>query len=527
MRIGVDVGGTNTDAALMTGDTVLASIKSPTTSDISTGIINAVRKLLGQADVVPSDISDVMIGTTQFTNAFVEGKRLNEVGIIRLSLPAADGLLPLSAWPSRLRNAVGNNSCLVSGGYEFDGREISSFNEPEVVQAVREFRKKGLSSIAISSVFSPVNASMEERADYIVRNEIADAVTTLSSRIGRVGLIERENAAIMNASLATLSTNVVGAFRDALESLEIYAPFFISQNDGTLMSAEHVERYPVLTFSSGPTNSMRGAAFLSGLKDAVVVDIGGTTTDIGVLVNGYPRESSMPVDIGGVRTNFRMPDILAIGLGGGSRVRLDGDISIGPDSVGYELLSKGLVFGGDTLTATDIIVAGGLADIGDHSQVQHLTNSDIDNSLAHMRSTVENAIDKVKTNASDVPVILVGGGSILVTGELKGASQVYIPERSAEANAIGAAMAQVGGFIDKIFSYKEIDRDSALQMAKDEAIAKAIAAGGDASKVDVVDMEEIPLAYSGGESVRIRVKAVSDLRQSVVSDLASAGNKGQ
>ena len=81
------------------------------------------------------------------------------------------------------------------------------------------------------------------------------------------------------------------------------------------MAPEHVERYPVLTFASGPTNSMRGAALLAGLKDAMVVDIGGTTSDVGMLMHGFPREAAISVDIGGVRTNFRMPDVLAIGLG--------------------------------------------------------------------------------------------------------------------------------------------------------------------------------------------------------------------
>ena len=87
------------------------------------------------------------------------------------------------------------------------------------------------------------------------------------------------------------------------------------------MSADFAEQYPVLTFASGPTNSMRGAAFLSGLKDAMVVDVGGTTSDVGALTHGFPREASVAVEIGGVRTNFRMPDVYSFGLGGGSLVQ--------------------------------------------------------------------------------------------------------------------------------------------------------------------------------------------------------------
>ena len=136
------------------------------------------------------------------------------------------------------------------------------------------------------------------------------------------------------------------------------------------MSADYAERYPVLTFASGPTNSMRGAAFLSGLKDAMVVDVGGTTTDVGALTHGFPREASVAVDIGGVRTNFRMPDVYSFGLGGGSLVKTD-PLRIGPQSVGYRLTEEALVFGGETLTTTDIAVAAGVAEIGDARARSH------------------------------------------------------------------------------------------------------------------------------------------------------------
>ena len=455
-----------------------------------------------------------MIGTTQFTNAFVEGKRLVEVGIIRAALPATASVQPLLDFPERLANAVGDHSYLVPGGYEFDGREISPLGEREVAEAARDIKAKGLRSVAISCVFSPINSAMEKRMAEIVRNEIPDVELTLSTDIGRVGLIERENATIMNASLVELSKRVVGSFREALLDLNIQAPFFVSQNDGTLMSAEYVERYPVLTFASGPTNSMRGAARLSGQENAVVVDIGGTTTDVGVLVHGFPRESAVSVDIGGVRTNFRMPDILSIGLGGGSLVRDADGLSVGPDSVGYELTEKALVFGGDTLTATDIAVAAGAVEIGDKSRVQHLSGTQIEQGLAEIHRLVEDAIDRVKTSVEDAPVVLVGGGSVLVTRELRGASEVKIPNQSAVANAIGAGMAQVGGEIDRIFSYESEGRDASLAQAKDEAKARAIAAGASADSVQILEIEELPLTYMPAGAVRLRVKAVGDLAMS-------------
>ena len=278
------------------------------------------------------------------------------------------------------------------------------------------------------------------------------------------------------------------------------------------MSADYVERYPVLTFASGPTNSMRGAAFLSDHEDAVVVDIGGTTTDVGVLARGFPRESAVAVDVGGVRTNFRMPDVLAIGLGGGSLVRGEDPVTVGPESVGFELTSKALVFGGDTLTTTDIAVAGGLAEIGDGSAVQGAsTAAKVTRALDRIHAMVEDAIDRMKTSAAPVPAILVGGGAILVARDLAGVSALNVPEHSAVANAIGAAIAQVGGEVDRVFSYESEGRKNAIDQAKKEAIAKAIDAGAEAESVDIIEVEEVPLAYLPGAACRVRVKAVGDL----------------
>ena len=191
-------------------------------------------------------------------------------------------------------------------------------------------------------------------------------------------------------------------------------------------------------------DSGRGA--FVGLSDALVVDIGGTTTDIGVLVQGFPRQSSAAVDIGGIRTNFRMPDILSIGLGGGTIVRLDdaGGVTVGPDSVGYKLTTRARIFGGDTLTTTDVAVKLGRAEWPG-------TNADaVDEAVcgkvdAVMQQILEDAIDRMKTSADPVDVILVGGGSLLVPDTLAGASRIIRPDNYDAANAIGAALGEVSG----------------------------------------------------------------------------------
>lgn len=512
MRIGIDVGGTNTDAVLMDGTAVLAELKTSTTDDVTSGVVEALRGLAHAAHFAPAEIQAVMIGTTHFTNAIVEARRLAPTAAIRLGLPATEALPPMVDWPDRLRTAIGDHGYLCHGGHEFDGREISELRPAEIERVAEDIAAADVRSVAISSVFSPVSADFELRAADLVTARLPGVHISLSHQIGRVGLLERENATIVNACLRDLAEDIVDAFTRALGTVGIDAPLYLSQNDGTLMDVEFTRRYPVATFASGPTNSMRGAAFLSGLSDCAVVDIGGTTSDVGLLNRGFPREAATEVHIGGVRSNFRMPDVLSIGIGGGSRVHGDAEPAVGPDSVGYELTRRALVFGGDTLTATDAVVAAGLADIGDPALVRHLEPGRATAALDRIAQDVAEVVDRMRTSPEPLPVVVVGGGSVLVPDELPGFDDVRRPEHFSVANAIGAAIAQVGGEVDRIFAIGAQTRDEVLDQAKREAVDQAAAAGAHPQSVQVVEVDEVPIAYLPGNAVRIRVKAVGDLQ---------------
>ncbi|HLH51806.1 MAG TPA: hydantoinase/oxoprolinase family protein, partial [Roseiarcus sp.] len=170
-----------------------------------------------------------------------------------------------------------------------------------------------------------------------------------------------------------------------------------------------------------------------------------------------------------------------------------------------------MVFGGDVLTTTDIVVAAGLEDIGDRARVKHLSKSLIKTALDRIHRMADTAVDRMKTSAAPLPVILVGGGAILVSEKLPSASEVVRPPHSSVANAIGAAVAQVGGEVDRVFAVEGSTRDAVLGVAKREASDRAIAAGAERSSVKIVDVEDVPLAYLPGNATRIRVKAVGDL----------------
>ena len=510
MRLGIDVGGTNTDAVLMHGRRVVAEAKTPTTPDVTSGIVTAIGQVMSRHQA--GEVDAVMIGTTHFTNAVVEARHLMATAVVRLGLPATQELPPMVDWPERLRIALGHHVYICHGGHEFDGRHISELDPAELIRVAEEIGRKGIRSIAISSVFSPINGEFEEEAGSVLSAALPGVAISLSSQIGRLGLLERENATVLNACLRDLADHTVQAFQGAIGSAGINAPLYLSQNDGTLMAVEQARRYPVATFASGPTNSMRGAAFLTGLLDCAVIDIGGTTSDVGTLQHGFPRPASVAVEMAEVRTNFRMPDVYSFGIGGGSVVRSDGALAVGPESVGYELPTRALCFGGQTLTATDVAVAAGLADVGNPALVRHLDRELVRRCLNLIQARVAQAVDRMRTSAAPIPVVVVGGGSILLGDRLPGASVLVRPEQFAVANAIGAAIAQVGGEVDQVFTLGGLSRDTAVDSAKATAVDRAVAAGADPATVQVVDVEDVPLSYLPGNAVRVRVKAVGDLR---------------
>ncbi|MDE2686355.1 MAG: hydantoinase/oxoprolinase family protein [Chloroflexota bacterium] len=510
MFLGVDVGGTNTDAVLMDGQELRAAAKVPTSEDVTSGIVDAISELLRQG-IDSERVAAVMVGTTHFTNALLEHKGLCPTGVIRLALPATQLLPPLVDWDDDLKNAMGGLSCMVGGGNEFDGREIAALDRDGVCDAAQRFREQGVRAIAVSGVFSPVDPSHEKEAGALIREIAPDMRVCLSYENGRMGLLERENAAVLNACLADVAVSTVKGIEGALQRLGIAAPLFMSQNDGTLMDTDFASQFPVLTVSSGPTNSMRGAAYLSGIADGIVVDIGGTSTDVGALVKGFPRESAVAVDISGVRTNFRTPDMVSVALGGGTVVEED-PLRMGPESVGYRLTDRALVFGGDTLTTTDIAVASGRARLGDWRRLGGMKRAVVQRCVAEIEARAESAVDRVKLSRGDMPVVLVGGGNILLSDTLAGASQVLRPKHAEVANAIGAAIAQIGGQVERVYSLEGSNsRDEAIADCKAAAIRQAVTAGAEPSSIEVVDVEEVPLTYVPSNATRVRVKAVGSI----------------
>ncbi|MHB2041153.1 hydantoinase/oxoprolinase N-terminal domain-containing protein [Aerococcus mictus] len=513
-KIGVDVGGTNTDAVILDSEQhLIASVKTPTTEDIETGIEKAIKDVLDQAGINPKEIYLAMLGTTQCTNAIVERKKLNKVGVIRIGAPATASVPPFTDWPEDLKDAIGNKTAIVHGGYEYDGREISPFDEEEVKGILNKWQGE-IESLAVIGVFSSVNSDQENRVAELAKEIYGtDFPVSVSANIGSIGLIDRENSTILNASLHSVISATTEGFTKAQEAEGITnAKIFLCQNNGTLMSVDYATEYPILTIASGPTNSIRGAAFLEARENAITLDVGGTTSDFGILKDGFPRQSSVAVNVGGVRTNFRIPDIVSIGLGGGTIVRVkDGEVTVGPDSVGHHIQEEAIVFGGDTITATDVAVRLGRAQVGQAELANSIPLDIVEQADAKIKELLETSIDIMKTDPDAVDVIAVGGGSIIVPNNLKGVGKLMNSQNGSVANAIGASISQIGGEFEQLYVYDEFPREKAIQEAKDKASEVAIAAGALPESIDILEIEEVPLQYAGGNTTRVKVKVIGDM----------------
>ncbi|KAF8214085.1 hypothetical protein K438DRAFT_1902196 [Mycena galopus ATCC 62051] len=537
-RIGVDVGGTNTDGVLLDPSAtakankgILAWLKSPTTSDPSRGIESVITSLLQTAKIIDArEVASVTIGTTHFINAVLEKdrNRLAPVAIIRLCGPFSRDVYPAIDWPKDLGDIICQYCGFVDGGLEIDGEPIGEVDEGQIAAECRIIRERNIKSIVVNGIFSPsdVIRRQEERVAQWIRKYYPEADVVISKEVANLGFIERENAAILNASILPFARSTIRSFEHAMNRLQLQCPLFITQNDGTILPARIAARLPIRTFSSGPTNSMCGAAFLIkneiDKKNMLVVDIdsvGGTSTDVGMLLaSGLPRQAAAITEISGVRLNFSCPDVKSIALGGGSIVRKISTatkLRIGPDSVGHHIQTRALVFGGDVATATDYAVVGqGLPDIGNASLVPTAVKDKVAEYNSVVTQMLERVIDSMKTTDADIPVLLVGGGAILAPDTLRGASRVVKPEYSGVANAIGAAVARVSGTIDTMVSTADRTMHAVLEDISRMAVDKAVENGAIRESVKIAEMDAIPLNYVANKS-RVIVKAIGDFDFSI------------
>jgi N-methylhydantoinase A/oxoprolinase/acetone carboxylase beta subunit len=504
--IGVDIGGTNTDAVLVNSNQAIEAIcKTATTESIEQGFLTALKALLAQSTISSEMISKIVVGTTHATNALLQQKDLFTVGVIRLA-GNRPILPPCYNWPLTLQKSIYKGHVTLDGGFECHGTPITPFDKNKIYKAAEQLVAQGAESIAIVGVFSPLNKEQEVQAAEALREIMPDIPLTLSHTIGGIGFIERENSAILNCALRKSMLNGFRNLDQALKILNLTCPLYITQNNGTIISLEQALEFPVLTISAGPTNSFIGGIKLAGLTEGIIADIGGTSTDVGIVNNGFPRRSINNATIADISLNFSMPDVLSIALGGGSYVSYkDESVMVGPESSGRKVLEESLSFGGSRLTLTDIALAQGYIAI-EHAQPKRvaITKKQADQAIAYVQEMLNTLVSRIAGPFKDLPVVLVGGGAQLLPKALL-SDTIVVPTYAHVANAYGAALAEVASSIDVVVSLTQ--RSQVLEKLNEQVLQEVIDKGADKASVRIIDQQIIPYHYVPGNLARIIITA--------------------
>lgn len=320
--LGVDTGGTYTDAVLLSAEnqSVIASAKRLTRhDDLASSLRAAIKAVLQEAKPKASHIALVSISTTLATNAIVEGHG----GHVCSLLIGYDADM---AKRSRLHE-LGDIYHLVEGGHDGYGQEKQPLDESKVAD-LAERHKHEVEAFAISSLFSVRNNKHELRAKEIVRAISGLPVTCGYELTSQLDAPRRALTVALNARLIPRLQHLIEAMRIVLMEENIQAPLMVVRGDGSLLRAEEAIQRPVETILSGPAASLMGMQFLTGLSDMMMSDIGGTTTDIAILQNGYPKTKEEGAEIGGYRTMVRAIDVHSYGLGGDSELHIHPDLSL-------------------------------------------------------------------------------------------------------------------------------------------------------------------------------------------------------
>lgn len=322
--LGVDTGGTFTDAVIVDLDdnTVVAKRKSPTTHhDLSIGLGNSVRAVFESCDIKPEDISLVGISTTLATNSILEGHG-GEVGLILI------GWNPMDPVHFGEKNQV-----FVKGGYDSKGQPLAPMSKAEVTEAIKKV-SEGVDAIAISGLFSIANSSQEKKV-----KELAIQMTGLPVIAGHelsaaMGIDLRAETAVLNGKLISIVSKFFDDVERTFKEVGVKAPIMVYKGDGSVMTIDNARIYPIETILSGPAASSMGGMMLSGYEDCLMVDIGGTSTDIAIMEGGFPQIQFEGASVGKWRTRVKAVDMSTVALGGDSKVTLDGPrFILGPDRV--------------------------------------------------------------------------------------------------------------------------------------------------------------------------------------------------
>ncbi|MCG0274821.1 MAG: hydantoinase/oxoprolinase family protein [Thermosediminibacteraceae bacterium] len=542
MIIGLDVGGTNIDAVLLKGKSVIEVAKVPyDPSAILEGICEAVDKLT--RDIDPGEVKRVNLSTTISTNAVLEG-RTSPVGMILESGPGLEASFL----------ACGEENVFLDGYIDHRGQEVAPFSENLVHEASRRFKRRGILAAGIVTKFSVRNPSHELKAKNLLGGDF-NPVTMGHALSGKLNFPRRVFSTYLNSAVYDRFNSFAKAIKRAFEERGIKAPVNVLKADGGTMSLAKAVSFPVYTILSGPSASVMGCWILSNFsKDAVILDIGGTTTDISFLAGGVPLLEPQGINIGKYPTLVRAIFSYSIALGGDSAVRVEeGRLIIGPRREGPPA-----ALGGSRPTPTDALIVKGQLDFGNKKraylaikelgQAIGMEPEDVANLiLEKMGNMIKEEVEGLLMELNSRPVytiqeLLYGEKikpqkAILIGGPAKALSSVIsqklkipceVPDNYQVANAIGAALSRITaevtliadtaqGFmtVPELGVRKRIDRSFTPEEARREAIKllkeRAVFLGALPEDIETEIIEEscfnmVRGFYTVGKNIRVKAQ---------------------
>ncbi len=542
MIVGLDVGGTHTDVVVLQGREIVSKVKLLTDEKdllqtVCFGFFDAIRGLDPQA------IQRVVVSTTLATNAIVQEKT-EPVGILVASGPGVN--------PDAF--TIGDHYYVVSGAIDHRGQEIAPISDEEVLEIGRKLRSENVRNLALVGKFSIRNPSHELK----MRDLLADTfeTVTLGHQVsGHLNFARRIATAYLNGAVARISGEFYKAVQGCMEQEGITVPLEILKADGGTMAQASSVQYAVETILSGPAASVMGTlAFTDPAKEEVVLDIGGTTTDIAILVNGAPLLKPLGIRMGGYNTLVRALRTVSIGVGGDSYVRLEnGDLKVGPERKG-----RALAYGGPEPTPTDALVTletvqggqkqraiDGIYRLADQlgKGVEETAKAIIEKSCSLIIEAVHALVDRVNQQPvytihellegrtiQPSSIIVIGGPAKEIAPWLQAISgwQVRVPSEYEVANAIGAAVARTTcevmvladtsrgyvcapeeGYLDSIG--KEASKQEVVQIAFDLLQKKAHRLGAEEDDLEMELLEDsdfnmVQGFYTVGRNIRVRAQ---------------------
>ena len=548
--LGLDMGGTHTDAVLLRGGTLLASVKVPTNhQDLLISTREALRALFESGAALPEEVSRATFGTTLAVNAVVQ-EACAPVGLL---IGAGPGIDP--GW-----FGLGGHTALVPGGVDHRGTEIAPPDREAIRRVVSGWREEGLTAFACVTKFSTRNPAHEDAMEEVIREVFADGpepVIALGHRLsGRLNFPRRIATAYWNAAVWTLHNRFADAVEASLRDMGINAPAYLLKADGGAIPLSVSRDRPVEALLSGPAASVMGMMALmpSCSEDMLVLDMGGTTTDIALLAAGQPVLSPEDLVVGGRSTLVRSLKSVSIGLGGDSQVTVTPGVQVGP-------LRKGpaLAFGGtDGATFLDCLNVLGHAEAGDTEAsrrgveslaaaygltAESLSQQVLDCARLRVSAAVRALLDEVNSQpvytlaallekhaVRPVRAVLVGGPAEAVAPLLGDALGLPVetlgdPVLGPVANAIGAALTRPTASLDlfadtaagallvpSLGIRKSITRRYTLEEAKAEACAllRRQVESAFASASAEIDVTEAQIFATldeygrGGRDIRVR-----------------------